>query len=316
MYGYRSLYFSTLVGTTGGLLAAALGLLLAIPLADSGMQAAPDGVNFFCFGCLVAVLLFVYFDRALLGRLRGASVGYGLLFGGVAGILASLLALLLRRGIAASSPVLYRLSVWALCFSLIGLAVGLRWVRSNRVRLLHAYAGGLVGGLLGGLLFVLFAPHVSTGISVAGLMLAGAGTGFGTGIAPILVREGTLRFISSGDARAQNKLGAERHVWNLDVDESYILGSTGTAQNSTRFQQGADIAIPDAAIAPKHAVVFSREGRYFIARHPDVGGPEGVARYILRTRGKTVVNSQELRPSDDILIGRTALRFESKTGGH
>jgi hypothetical protein len=32
----------------------------------------------------------------------------------------------------------------------------------------------------------------------------------------------------------------------------------------------------------------------------------------LRIKGKTVVSSQELRPSDDLLIGRTALRFESR----
>ncbi len=315
MNAHRSLYFATLVGITGGLLAAVAGLLIAIPLADSGMRSFPDLANLVPFGMVVAVMLFAHFDRVLLGKFRANSIGYGLLFGGVSGVLASLLAYGLRGGIAETSPVLYRLSVWALCFSLIGLGIGLRWVKTNRARVFHAYTGGLAGGLLGGLAFVLFTPHVPAGVSMAGLMIAGAGTGFGAGIAPVLVREGLIRFISSGDARAQNKLGKNRSVWDLDMEESYVLGSIPTAQNGTKFQQGADIFIPDAAIAPRHAVVFAREGRYFIARHPDAGGPEGIAKFVLRIKGKTVVGSQELHPTDDLLIGRTALRFESRKGG-
>ena len=313
---YRGLYFSTLVGITGGLVAALLGLLAAIPLADSGKAFLPDTVNLVLFGICVAVLLFVHFDRVLLGKLRGSALGYGVVLGGSAGVVAALLAQGLRSGIASTSPILYRLAVWCLCCSLIGLGVGLRWARTNRARALHTYAGGLAGGLLGGASFVLFAPHVTAGSSIAGLMLAGAGTGFGAGIAPILVKEGLLRFISSGDARAQNKLGKDRKVWDLEGNESYILGSASTSpQGGTRFQQGADIFIPDTAMAPRHAVVFSKEGRYFIARHPEAGGPEGIARFVLRIKGKTVVSSQELHPADDLLIGRTALRFESRKEG-
>lgn len=313
---YRGLYFSTLVGMTGGLVAALLGLLAAVPLADSAKNYLPDALNLVFFGVLVSVLLFLYFDRVLTGKMRGSTLGWGVLLGGVAGLIASLLAEGLRTGIAANSPVLYRMAVWCLCCSLIGLGVGVRWVKTNRARLLHTYAGGLAGGLLGGGTFVLFAPHVSAGSSIAGLMLAGAGTGFGAGIAPVLVRDGLLRFISSGDARAQNKLGKNRKVWDLEGDESYILGSASTPpQGGTRFQQGADISIPDSSIAPRHAVVFSKEGRYYIARHPDAGGPEGIAKFVLRIKGKTVVSSQELHPADDVLVGRTALRFESRKEG-
>jgi hypothetical protein len=313
---YRGLYFSTLVGMTGGLAAALLGLLAAIPLADSARMYLPDTIDLFLFGVFVATFLFLYFDRVLLGKVRGATVGYGFVLGGTAGLIAAVLAEALRGGIADRSPVLYRMAVWCLCCSLIGLGVGARWIRTNRARLLHSYAGGVAGGLLGGGTFVLFAPHVTAGSSLAGFMLAGAGTGFGAGIAPILVREGLLRFISSGDARAQNKLGKSHKVWNLEGDESYILGSASTPpQGGTRFQQGADISIPDSSIALRHAVVFSREGRYFIARHPDAGGPEGIAKYVLRIKGKTVIASQELHASDDLLVGRTALRFESRKEG-
>ena len=312
---YRGLYSATLIGTVGGLTASLLSALASVAFADSGHRWLPDAVTLFVFGCAVAIAVYLYFDTLLLGRIRGASVGYGLLFGGVAGLLAGALSYGLARGIGPTAPTLYRIAVWALCFSVIGLGLGLRWARANVARVLHTYAGGLVGGLLGGIVFILFTPHLPAGVAASGLMLAGAGMGFGAGIAPVLVREGALRFVSSGDARAQNKLGKNKTAWDLDVEESYTLGSAMTAQGGAKFQQGGDIYIPDSAVAPRHAVVFSKDGRYFIARHPEAGGPEGVAKYVLRVKGKTVVSSQELSPADDLLIGRTALRFDSRKRG-
>ena len=299
----------------GGLIASLLAALLNVPLADVHAHLLPDAITFLLFGIVVSVAMYLHFDKVLLGRVRGSSVGYGVLFGGIAALVAAGLDFLLAAGVAATSPGLYRMASWALCFSVVGLGLGLRWARSNLARVLHTYAGGLVGGLLGGLVFVLFTPHLPAGIGMCGLMLAGAGTGFGAGIAPVLVREGIIRFVSSGDARAQNKLGKNKTLWDLEVEESYTLGSAMTAQSGSKFQQGADICIPDSAVAPRHAVVFSKDGRYFIARHPDAGGPEGIAKYVLRVKGKTVVSSQELHPSDDVLIGRTALRFDSRKPG-
>ncbi len=309
---YRELYFATLTGAWGGLLAWASALLISVVLGSRANIFLPDTVQLVTFGVLVGVAVYLQMDRALLGRMRWSSAGYGLLFGALGSAVAAALAYVFRQAIAAVSPTLFRLAEWTICLSLISLIVGLRWVRSNRARVLHTYLGGLVGGLLGGCVFVLFATHVSAGVSLAGLMLAGAGTSFGAGIAPVLVREGTMRFISSGDPRAQNKLGKTGKFWNLEAEESYVVGSAATAQGGTVFQQGADIWLPDTAIAPRHAVLFSKEGRYFIARHPDASGAEGISRYILRIKGKTVVSSQELHPMDDLLIGRTALRFESR----
>ena len=312
---YRGLLFATLVGTLAGLTASLFSELVIVAAAGSGLVWLPDTVTLVLFGILVAVAIFLYFDRVLLGSIRGSSIGFGFLFGGLASLVAAAMAFLLMRGIAPTAPTLARIAVWALCFSVIGLGLGLRWAKTNRARILHTYAGGLVGGLIGGLVFVLFAPHLSAGINMSALMLAGAGTGFGAGIAPVLVREGRMRFVSSGDARAQNKLGKIRTEWDLNIEDSYVLGSAQTAQSGTKFQQGADIVIPDSAIAPRHAVVFSKDGRFFIARHPDASGPEGVAKFILRIKGKTVMTSQELHPEDDLLIGRTALRFENRRRG-
>ena len=312
---YRGLWFATVAGMAGALLASLLAAMVQIPLSNTRVHLVPDLIQFVLFGTVVSVALYLYFDKALLGRVRGASVGYGLLFGAVAALVASGLNWLLSAGIAPSAPTLYRIAAWALCFSVIALGLGLRWARTNIARVFHTYAGGLLGGLLGGLVYALFTPHIPAGVGMCGLMLAGAGTGFGAAIAPILVRDGQLRFVSSGDARAQNKLGNNKTLWDLDVEESYTLGSAQTAQSGSKFQQGADICIPDSSIAPRHAVVFSKEGRYFIARHPDAGGPEGIAKYVLRVKGKTVVSSQELAPQDDVLIGRTALRFDSRKPG-
>ncbi len=312
---YRGLFFTTLAGMAAGMIASVGSELAMVALAASGKGWVPDTITLLFFGIVCAICLFLYFDKLLLGSMRASSVGFGFLCGGIAAAIAALLAYGLHQGVAPTSPTLARIAVWALCFSLIGLGLGLRWIKTNRARILHTYAGGLVGGLLAGLFFVLFAPHISAGIGMSALMIAGAGTGFGAGIAPVLVREGSMRFVSSGDARAQNKLGKVSTIWDLNVEDSYVLGSAMTVQGGTRFQQGADIVIPDAAIAPRHAVVFSKDGRFFIARHPDAGGSEGVAKYVLRIKGKTVLSSQELHPLDDLLIGRTALRFESKRKG-
>ncbi|HMF65594.1 MAG TPA: FHA domain-containing protein [Edaphobacter sp.] len=312
---YRGLYFSTLVGAIGGLLAWASCLLTSIPLADFSSRWLPDTLALLFFGLFLGVLLFTHFDRAITGKTRPGSIGWGMLFGLLSAIVASFIILALQRTIAVRSPILFRLAAWAIGISVVSLGLGLRWVRSNRARVIHTYAGGLLGGLLGGFVYVLFSPHLSAGTEMCGLLVAGAGTGFGAGIAPILVRDGLMRFISSGDARAQSKLGKARKEWDLEPEESYILGSMITAQGGVRFQQGADICIPDASIAPRHAVLFSREGRFYIARHPDAAGPEGIAKFVLRIKGKTVVTSQELHPADDVLVGRTALRFECRKSG-
>ena len=309
---YRGLYFAALAGALGGLLAWVFAQALAIPMRAQTLVWAPDTLQIVLFGLSVGVAIYLQLDRVVLGKARWSSVGYGLMFGGLGALVAAAVAFGLQRSVAPLSPVLYRLAVWTICFSIIGLGLGLRWIRSNRARVLHTYVGGLTGGLLGGLLFTFFAPHLAVGANLFGLVLAGAGTSFGAAIAPIMVREGIMRFISSGDARAQSKLGKTGKFWDLAAEESYVMGSAMTVQGGAVFQQGADIWLPDAAIAPRHAVLFSKDGRYFIARHPDASGQEGVAKYVLRIKGKSVISSQELRPSDDLLIGRTALRFESR----
>ena len=133
-------------------------------------------------------------------------------------------------------------------------------------------------------------PDLSPAIA---FVVTGVGICFGITLAPILLRDGAIRFISSGDPRAQSKFGHSQKEWEIADGDTYMIG----------------IFIPDAAIAGRHATLFGRERRFYVARHPDIGGEAGMARYVLRVRGRTVESTMELRDNDDILVGRTALKF-------
>jgi hypothetical protein len=196
--------------------------------------------------------------------------------------------------------------------SLIGLGLGLRWIYVNRMRAAHAYVGGLFGGLIGGTIFFILGSRVPDLSQAVGFIVVGIGICFGVTFAPILLRDGVLQFVSSGDPRAQMKFGHSRKEWELQQGDSYTLGSQSQDLGLTRYRPDIEIFIPDAAIAACHAVLFGKNGRFYLARHPQAGGQSGLARYVLRVRGKTVTNSQELFNKDDILIGRTALKFVAR----
>ena len=59
----------------------------------------------------------------------------------------------------------------------------------------------------------------------------------------------------------------------------------------------------------QHVRLFVKEGRYYLERHPEIRGQAAVARYVLRVRGRGVSATQELRDNDDIVVGRTTLKF-------
>jgi hypothetical protein len=311
----RFLYFSALSGALAGLVAWGTDALISttVEMAHVGWMA--DAIVILLFALFLTPFLFVQLDRFSGRSFRWVSIGVGVLVAVLSAAIAVAILWFLRSNVSAESPILYRLAGWALAGSLLGAGIGLRWIGSNRMRILHTYTGGLGGGLLGGLLFIGLGVHQPELCQAAGLMLTGAGIGFGAGLAPLLIQDGALQFISSADARAQSKYGRAHKLWELKHDETYIIGSLATSQSETRFQPGAEIFIPDSAIAPRHSVLYSREGRFYIARHPDAGGAEGIAKHVLRVRGKTVTASQELTEADDILIGRTALRFTAKRQG-
>jgi len=302
-----------LLGGTAGLLSWALSAAIAAMWPPTALTWVSDLVASTIFGLLVGILVVAFGDRLQSER---SSVTWVVVVGLVtaaAGFGAGLLQIPIADNLAAATPFAARVVAWLVTGSLIGLALGLPWVGTNRLRVPYALTGGLLGGTLGGLLFAGLGSRVPDLVQAFAFMLMGAAVCFGIALAPVVMRYGALLFVSSGDARAQSKLGRSKREWEVKQGHSYVLGNQG---EDTRRGLGArqdEIFIPDAAMAPQHAVVFGRHGRFYIARHPEAADQAGLARYVLRVRGRTIVRSIELRDADDILLGRTALRFASRS---
>ena len=302
----------SLAGAAGGLGAWGITILIAALIGSNGTVWLSDFIAAAALGALVGGFTMALSDRTPGEGVRTGSVAKGVGVGVVAGIGAGLLQIPISQSLAAQSPMLSRIFSWMITGALIGLGMGLIWVMVNRARMPYAFTGGLIGGVLGGLVFGGLAVSLPGLFQALGFMLAGAGVCFGIGLAPMLLRFGALLFVSSGDARAQSKLGRPRKEWELEQGNSYILGSASPDPGaSSRFDN--QLFIPDAGIAARHAIVFWRGGRFYIARHAEVASPAGLARFVLRVRGKSVSSREELRDADDILVGRTALKFASRT---
>jgi MFS family permease len=308
----QTLYFMSLVGGMSGLFAWAIVRLVEAILTTENGNWVSDLIATAVLGAFIGGLTVAFSDHYSGNRAMPRWIISGAFIGLCAGLAGGLLQIPITRNLAPASPLLSRLITWMLAGSFIGLGLGLRWIHVNKARAAHAYVGGLLGGALGGLVFASLgsrAPELSHAIS---FILVGVGICFGVTLAPILLRDGLLQFVSSGDARAQMKFGKARKEWELQQGDSYTIGSRSQDQSQTRYRPEIEIFIPDSAIASCHAILFGKEGRFYLSRHPDTGGQPGLAKYVVRVRGKTVVTSQELSNSDDILIGRTALKFVTR----
>lgn len=309
---YQTLYFMSLVGGMSGLFSWGIVRLLEASLTSQSGAWVSDVVAASVLGALIGGLTVAFSDRYSGNRVMPRWIFSGTLIGLTAGAIAGFVDIPIADRLEATSPLAARLISWMTTGSLIGLGLGLRWIHVNRMRVAHAYVGGLFGGLLGGTIFAVLGSRVPDLSQAVGFIVVGIGICFGVTFAPILLRDGVLQFISSGDPRAQMKFGHARKEWELQQGDSYTVGSRSQDSSLTRYRPDIEIFIPDAAIAACHAVLFGKDGRFYLARHPEAGGQAGLARYVLRVRGKTVTSSQELFNRDDILIGRTALKFVEK----
>ena len=312
---YQSLYFMSLVFEVAGLVAWAVSVVVASTLAP-GIQAVrlPDLISTSVLGALVGGMSVGFGDHWSGNRAQGRFVLAGFGIGTVAGLAASALQIPISRNLASQSPWLAREIAWMVAGSFIGLGLGLRWLSVNRARPIHAFAGGLLGGGIGGALFtglVSQAPDLS---QATGFVLTGTGICFGITLAPILLRDGLIQFVSSGDARAQSKFGPHKKEWEIQDGDSYVIGSQSQSLDMTRYRPEIEMYVPDAAIAPRHALLFAKDGHFYLARHKDISNTAGLARYLLRVRGRPVSTTAELRHGDDILVGRTAIRFLARKG--
>lgn len=308
---YQTLYYMSLVGGMAGLFSWVLTALVSAILVNQPVWVS-DLVSATILGGFIGGLTVGFSDHWSGNRVLPRWVISGVLIGMAAGATAGLVQIPITNNLGEQLPVLTRLLAWMLAGSFIGFGLGLRWVGVNRARVAHAFAGGLIGGALGGLIFAGLAASVPDLSQALGFVFVGVGICFGVTLAPILLRDGVLQFVSSGDPRAQSKFGRAHKEWEIQQGDSYVIGSQSQDVTRSRYRPEIDVFIPDAGIAARHAILLGKGGRFYLARHPNLADQASLARFQLRVRGKTVVSSQELRDSDDILVGRTALKFVTR----
>ena len=308
----QTIYFMALVGGLAGLLCWSIVVWV---------DWLPDLVSATVLGTLIGGLTVWFADRWSGGQVITRWVLSGAAIGFVFGFLSGLFQLWVGSG-----PIKQKLPAvivsWMVTGSLIGFGTGLRWVSVNKLRVLHALGGGMFGGILGGLVFASWTlvsdsssqspAWLADVFRALGLMITGIGITCGVTLAPVLLRDGVLRFISSGDGRAQNKYGPMHKEWELHDGDSYLAGSLGADRTMSMYGQEVQIYIPDAMVNSRHAIIGGRKGHFFIEQHPENRGPQGQPLYPLQLRGQDVVMAQQLRHGDDVIIGQTLLRFESR----
>jgi hypothetical protein len=241
----------------------------------------------------------------------------GALLGGIAGFLAGFLSKfivekLVDPATGTGSSFFGVLLVWLLAGGLIGLAIGGRWATVNPLRAVHALFGGVVGGGVGG---SLIAAQLGSQAWVQALayLLLGAGIALGVTLAPMLLSDGVLQFVSSGDPRAQNKYGSPRQEWLVQEGDQLVIGSQGGGgMTVTMYAQEVQIYIPDAMVSPKHAVLFAKNHRFYLQLHPENVGPHGQPLEPLQVGDDNLVGTRELRNGDEVIVGQTLLRFATK----
>jgi hypothetical protein len=149
------------------------------------------------------------------------------------------------------------------------------------------------------------------GVSQAGaFVLTGAGISFGISVAPVLLRDAVLHFVNSGDPRALSKLGKKE--WAIQDGDSYVLGSQSADLSKSTYGREIDIYLPDASVAPRHARIYARDGRFFVTRHPDVTSEAGLRRFVLKAQNRSITSPFELHDQTLIILGRTTLMFAAK----
>ncbi len=313
----QTVYFMTLVGGLAGFLCWSV----QVWLSDSATFSQENQwmlvtIYTSLMGGLIGGLTVGFADHWSIKTTMFRWIAMGALLGLAAGVVSGLLYIPVLNNVILQSPsaavgLLGRVLSWLIAGGLIGFVTGLRWFDVNRLRAFHALTGGMVGGALGALVFTLAGAHEF--FQALAFILTGAGITLGVTLAPVLLKDGVVEFISSGDARAQHKYGAPRQEWLMQDGDRHVIGSQSAESTMTMFARGVQIYIPDSAIAPRHAVVIARNKHFYLQPHPDNIGPGGQALAPLMVAGYPVVGTQELQDGTDLLVGRTILRFRTKT---
>jgi hypothetical protein len=205
------------------------------------------------------------------------------------------------------SPV--RLLSWIVVGVLIAVVVGLTRRKDEEHRALYCMLGGAVGGVLGAVAFVGLGKISPEFNEAAGYSLLGAGIAFGLIYAAPLVRSAALTFVRSEDPKTRNTLGKSRKSWSLEEKRQYVIGSMAPREEGRRPFASVDIYIPDPLIAKRHATIYFRRGRPYIAMHEENRGA-AAGSMALFVAGRAVSQPRQLVDRDEIKLGRTILRFD------
>jgi hypothetical protein len=297
----QTVYFMGLVGAIAGLICWALqswiGDLVTLPQGEFTVLVTT------LMGALIGGMTVGFSDRGSADRVVLKWILAGVVSGALAGLVGGLIYLPIASSVMQSSEsgaglLIGRPLTWLIAGALIGLATGLRWVSINRLRPVHALLGGLVGGLIGGLLFT--------------FLVSGLGITLGVALAPVLLRDGVLQFISSADPRAQNKYASPQQEWIVQDGDRLVVGSQGSERNATLYARAVDIYLPDARAARRHAVLSAQRKRFYLEPHPENVGPQGQPLSVLQVNNVNVTSTRELHDRDEVIVGQTLLRFVSR----
>jgi hypothetical protein len=266
---HQSVYYMALVGGIAGL--ACWGIVSWIPDLTAVGGALLDVINMAVLGGFIGGLTVACHDHWLAERVVGRWVLMGLSGGIVAGVVGGLIhSAMSQPSLTGQLPLLSRALSWMIAGWLIGLGVSLRWVMINKARVLHGLIGGTFGGLLGGVAFWSL-KGVSADIpQLLGFALTGVGITCGVSLAPSLLRQGVLEFVSSGDPAVSETYGRSHQRWEIEDDGKYVIGSLGTRPPHTLLTLDTQIFIPDKLVAPRHAILLCSTGRYYIEPHPEL----------------------------------------------
>jgi hypothetical protein len=303
------LYFMSLAGGSAGLLAWAGQALLVSLLPVSTPVWVPVVFAAALLGGFIGGLTVAFDEKWAGNRVQARWVFSGAAIGFVGGAASGAVHLPLRAALPDALPLGIVLG-WMLTGGVVGAGLGARWISVNRARLAHGMAGGVFGGCIGGIAFAMLSEWIPDVAQCLAFVLTGAGISFGIAFAPVLLRSAVLCFVNSGDARAVNKLG--RKEWAVQDGDSYLIGSQNADLSKTSYGREVDIYIPDASVAPRHARIFAKEGRFYITRHPELMTEAGLRRYMLRLQDRSVTTPRVLEDQSLIVVGRTTLMFAMK----
>jgi hypothetical protein len=309
----HTVYFMSLVGALAGLACWTTQVWLSdLFTGDQERHWLFVGISATLMGAFIGGMTVGFADHWTSDRVVPSWTAAGVALGATAGVLSAAVYVPIERSLIGpasgyAAQTFGRALAWWIAGGLIGLAIGVRWATVNPLRAVHSMIGGLVGGALGGLVAALAPPHEFSG--ALAYMLTGTGITCGVTIAPVLLKEGTLAFISSRDARAQNKYASPRQEWLLQDGDRLVVGSQTASAGTTMIRPEVQIYLPDAMVAARHAVLMANKGRFFLQPHADNLGPQGQPVRPLTVGNTQVVSTRELRHGDEIVVGQTLLRF-------